>query len=199
MSVEDKREHFLAQRSDKFTIVLNDNELKLFKSADDIVLQFNTSETITPIYIACIKHDRDKTDDGTKFKTIHYHVVVQFNKIARIGTILNYICDMFKCNPNQVSIDKCNSICMQSRYLIHADDFDKARYYESEVSVPKSCEAVFNRYLSLVIVRDYHDLINVVKTYHYNLEECMENIAHWDKWRRPVLDLINNYYRKGKY
>lgn len=190
------KEKILNQRSDKFTIVLNDNELNLFKSAKNIVLEFNTHEQITPVYIACIKHDRDKTDEGN-FKTIHYHVVVQFNKVARIGTIINYISDMFKCNANQITIDKCSSLCMQSRYLLHLDDFDKAEYYCNEV-VCNDIE-VFNRYLSLVIVRDYHDLINVVDRFHYDLKTCMQNIAHYDKWRRAILDLISDYYRKGKY
>lgn len=183
----------LNQRSDKFTIVLNDNELHLFKNVDNVFLEFKTHDAITPIYLACIKHDRDKAEDG-HFKTEHYHVVVQFNKVARLGTIINYISDMFKCNTNQISIDKCSSLCMQSRYLLHADDFDKAEYFLTEVRCnDMDC---FNRYLALVIVRDIHDLIKVVKKYHYDLEEIMQNVAHYDKWRRYINDLIINNSRK---
>lgn len=187
----------LNMRSDKFTIVLNDNELMLFKSAKNIYHKFMTSECVTPVYIALIYHDRDKVEGAENYKTPHYHVVVQFDKVCRIGTMINHISDMFKCNENQITIDKCSSICMQSRYLIHADDFDKAEYFDSEVIT--NAKDTFSRYLSLVIVRDYHDLISVVKKYHYNLEECMQNIAHYDKWRRAILDLISDYYRKGKY
>lgn len=185
------------QRTDKFTIVLNDNELHLFGSAKNIVSKFCCADGITPVYISCIYHDRDKVEGTENYKTPHYHVVVQFDKICRVGTMINHISNLFKCNENQISIDKCSSICMQSRYLIHADDFDKASYYSSEVVTNDS--EVLNRYLALVIVRDYHDLINVVHHYHYNLEELMQHIAHYDKWRRPILDLISDYYRKGKY
>lgn len=185
---------FLNMRSDKFTIVLNDNELELFKNTDFIYNQFMTHDCITPVYIACICHDRDKVDGTENVKTKHYHVVVQFDKVARIGTIINYISDMFKCNANQITIEKCTSICMQSRYLIHADDFDKAEYFFTEVKTNAS--DVFQRYLSLVIVRDYHDLINVVDKYRYDLKECMQNIAHYDKWRRAILDLISDHYRR---
>lgn len=196
---EKDKDKFLNMRSDKFTIILNDNELKLFKSAEHILSEFVTHDAITPVYIACILHDRDKVDGQQQFKTPHYHVVVQFDKVCRIGTMINYIMDMFHCNENQITIDKCNSICMQSRYLIHADDFDKAQYFLTEVKVKSECRDAFERYLSLVIVRDYHDLIGVVKHYNYSLEECMQNIAHYDKWRRPILDLIADHFRKKGY
>ena len=195
----DSEEKKLNMRSDKFTIVLNDNELKLFKNAQHILTEFCTHDAITPVYIAVILHDRDKVEGQQAFKTQHYHVVVQFDKVCRIGTMINYISDMFHCNANQISIDKCNSICMQSRYLIHADDFDKAEYFPSEVHTKAECRDAFERYLALVIVRDYHDLIGVVKKYNYNLEECMQNIAHYDKWRRPILDLISDHFRRKGY
>lgn len=194
MTKEEERTRWLNQRSDKFTIVLNDNELNNLKSAKHILQEFKLSENIGLVYIAVIKHDRDKCDDGVSLKTLHYHVVLHLNKICRISTLLNYIMDTFHLNENQVSMDKCNSLCMQSRYLIHLDDFDKEQYYASEVE----CNDidVFNRYLSLVIVRDIHDLIGVVKHYHYDLEEIMLNISNYDKWRKYINDLIINERRK---
>ena len=194
MTKEEERTRWLNQRSDKFTIVLNDNELNNLKSAKHILQSFKLSENIGLVYIAVIKHDRDKCDDGLNLKTLHYHVVLHLNKICRISTLLNYIMDTFHLNENQVSMDKCNSLCMQSRYLIHLDDFDKEQYYASEVE----CNDidVFNRYLSLVIVRDIHDLIGVVKHYHYDLEEIMLNISNYDKWRKYINDLIINERRK---
>lgn len=186
-------ERFRNQRTDKFILVLNDNELNLFKSAVHIVRKFNTEVSIGLIYIACIKHDRD-IDELNQVKTVHYHVTMQLSKIVRIGTLLNTICELFHCNVNQVSIDKCNSLCMQSRYLLHLDDYDKIQYDESEIVTNDS--AVLKRYLSLVIVRDIHDLIGIVKHYHYNLEDIMLNVAHYDKWRKYINDLIVNYNRK---
>lgn len=194
MNETSKDSRFLNQRSDKFTIVLNDNELKLFKSTRNVYLTLNCDEDLSPIFIACIKHDRDYDNEQHQYKTEHYHVVIQCNKICRIGTMINKISDLFHCNENQITIDKCNSITMQSRYLCHLDDFDKAPYFITEVEC--NDKDVLDRYYNLVIVRDLHDLISVVKRYNYELESIMEHIAHYDKWRRPIQDLIINHYRK---
>lgn len=197
MTKEEERQRWLNQRSDKFTIVLNDNELNLLKSARHILQEFKLSEQIGLVYIAVIKHDRDKLDDGVSLKTLHYHVVVHLNKICRISTLLHYLMDTFHLNENQISMDKCNSLCMQSRYLIHLDDFDKERYYESEVET--NDRDVLKRYLDMVIVRDIHDLIGIVKHYNYDLELIMLNLSNYDKWRKYINDLIINYRRKGVY
>lgn len=183
----------LNQRSDKFSLVLNDNELELFKNARNVVNKFMLQDDITIVYIACIMHDRDKDDHGD-LKTKHYHVVLQLNSVCRIGTLLNRISDIFNCNINQVSIEKCSSLCMQSRYLMHLDDFDKVPYYMTEV-VTNDTE-VLERYHDMVFVRDLHDLIAVVHRYHYDLEEIMVAIGNYDKWRKYINDLIINYNRK---
>lgn len=187
---------FYNQRSDKYSLVFNDNELHLFKSATHIVKEFHLCNDLTIVYIACIMHDRDFDDETHQLKTKHYHIVLQLGQICRVGTILNRICDMFHCNENQISIEKCNSLCMQSRYLMHLDDFDKTEYFLSEV-VTNDAE-VLKRYYSLVIVRDLHDLISVVKRFNYDLETIMENVAHYDKWRKYINDLIINYNRKPR-
>ena len=187
---------FYNQRSDKYSLVFNDNELHLFKSATHIVKEFTLCNDLTIVYIACIMHDRDFDDETHQLKTKHYHIVLQLGQICRVGTILNRICDMFHCNENQISIEKCNSLCMQSRYLMHLDDFDKTEYFLSEV-ITNDAE-VLKRYYSLVIVRDLHDLISVVKRFNYDLETIMENVAHYDKWRKYINDLIINYNRKPR-
>jgi len=187
---------FYNQRSDKYSLVFNDNELHLFKSATHIVKQFLLCNDLTIVYIACIMHDRDFDDETHQLKTKHFHIVLQLGQICRVGTILNRICDMFHCNENQISIEKCNSLCMQSRYLMHLDDFDKTEYFLSEVVT--NDDNVLKRYYSLVIVRDLHDLISVVKRFNYDLETIMENVAHYDKWRKYINDLIINYNRKPR-
>lgn len=188
-----KESKFLNQRSDKFTIVLNDNEIKLFKSSRNIFLEFNTDIDLSPIFVAVIMHDRD-TDENNVLKTKHYHVVLHLNKIVRIGTMINKICDMFHCHPNQVTIDKCNSICMQTRYLCHLDDFDKYPYLQCDISTNNM--DIVNRYFKLTIIRDIADCVAVVKQYHYNLEDIMLNVSNYEKWRRIINDLIINYNRK---
>ena len=183
----------LNQRSDKFSIVLNDNELELFKNARNVVNKFMLQDDITIVYIACIMHDRDKDDNGN-LKTKHYHVVLQLNSVCRIGTLLNRISDIFHCNQNQVSIEKCSSLCMQSRYLMHLDDFDKEDYDITDVVC--NDYDVLKRYYNLVFVRDLHDLIVLVHNYHYDLEQIMLSIGNYDKWRKYINDLIINYNRK---
>lgn len=185
---------FLNQRSDKFTIILNDNELQLFKNTRHVYLTLNCDEDLSPVFLACIKHDKDFDEETKQYKTVHYHVVIQCDKICRIGTMIHKISDLFHCNENQITIDKCNSIVMQTRYLCHLDDFDKAPYYINDVEC--NDEEVLRRYFELVIVRDIHDLISVVKRYNYDLETIMCNVAHYDKWRRHINDLIINHNRK---
>lgn len=197
VSTKEDKERWLNQRSTDFCIVLNDNELKLFKNSRNIFNKFMCSESLSPVFIAVNYHDKDYDEEEHRLKTEHYHIALQLGKMCRIGTILKTICDLFHCNENQVSIEKCSSICMYSRYLCHLDDYDKFQYFESDVIT--NDKDVLSRYYSLVIVRDLHDLITVVKHYRYNLEEIMQNVAHYDKWRKYINDLIINYHRSVKY
>ena len=186
----------LNQRSDKFTIVLNDNEVNLFKDSETIVNKLITDVDVGVSYIACIKHDRDIDEEQQQVKTIHYHVVLELDSICRVGTILKWLCNKFHCNENQVSIDKCNSLAMQSRYLLHLDDIDKARYYETEVSTNNIFR--FKDYLTLVKIKDMKDLIARVKEYHYDIEIIMSKIVNYDKYRKYINDIIVNYYRRNR-
>ena len=190
--MEDK----LNQRSNKFTIVLNDNELHLFKDSVNILNKMYGDEKLGVLYIAIIKHDRDKDENGN-IKTMHYHVVLSLNNNCRIGTLLNKICDLFHCNENQVTIDKCSSLEMQSRYLLHLDDFDKEDYFQYEVVTNK--RDVFENYINLEKISDLKELISVVKRCHYDLETIMITIANYDRWRKYINDLIVNNHRKGTY
>lgn len=188
------KEEFLNQRSDKFTIVLNDNDNNCFESSRNIYTKFVANDRLCVIYIAVIYHNRDYDRHLKQLKTKHYHVVIHLNCVCRIGTMINYICDLFKCNDNQITIDKCNSLASQSRYLCHLDDFDKESYdFEDVVSNDYD---VLSRYFNLVFVRDLTDLVKVVRQYNYDLEEIMCHISNYDKWRKYVTDLIINYRRK---
>lgn len=181
-------------RSDKFTIVLNDNELNLFKSSKHIVDVLTTVDEWCPSYIAVIKHDRDYDKELNQYKTVHYHVVLSLECNCRIGTLLNRFTSLFYCNENQVTIDKCSSLCSQSRYLLHLDDYDKAKYLPVDV-VTNNIE-LFDKYITMERVKDLNDLICLVQRYHYDLEEIMVHISNYDKWRKYINDLIINYNRK---
>lgn len=184
----------LKQRSDKFTIVLNDNELELFKNATNIVNKLLCDFDLGVSYVASIKHDNDIDEETNHLKTLHYHVVLELDKICTCGSLLKRLCNIFHCNENQVTLDKCTSLCMQSRYLIHLDDFDKAQY--SRYDVATNNQALFNDYLLFIKIRDMKDLISRVKEYHYDLEIIMSKIVNYEKYRKYINDIIVNYYRK---
>lgn len=196
MSKEESKERFLNQRSNKFTIVLNDNELHLFKNSRFIVRQFTTEEDLCCIFIACILHDKDVDHETNHVKTPHYHVVVYFDRNYRIGSIINLIVNMFHCNENQISIDKCTSIEMQTRYLIHLDEYENDKHHYLQSDVVTNREDILDNYLTLVKIGDLKDCIKVVRQYHYDLEEIMAHISNYDTFRKYINDLINNHYRK---
>lgn len=193
MNKQELEIRFRNQRSNMFTIVLNDNELHLFQNAENIIKVFTSDNTKYVRFIAAILHDKDKDEHG-QYKTKHYHVVVQFECNYRIGTVINFISDSFKCNENQITIDKCNNLCAQTRYLIHLDDGDKAQYFPFDVCT--NDKDTLNRFLKTEIITNITQLISVVRSYHYDLEEIMMNISNYDKWRRYINDLIINHNRR---
>lgn len=192
------KEEKLKQRSDKFSLVLNDNELNLLKSSAFIKQQFIKSD-LEIKFIAIIKHDRDKSEeDENRIKTVHYHITLELWINYRIGTIINKICDMFPLlNANQVQIEKCSSIAMQTRYLTHIDDGDKIPYDIWEIET--NDKATLTKYYNLRKVNNLDDLILFVREKKYDLEEIMKTLANYDKYRKYISDLIVNNYRKGRY
>lgn len=196
MNKEDK-ERWLNQRSSDFSIVLNESDIPLFKNSKNVYHRIMCCESLSPVFIAVQYHDKDFDEENKRKKTPHYHLALQLGTNCRVGTLLNKLMSIFHCNENQVGIQKCNSICMYTRYLCHLDDFDKYPYLRCDIVTNN--EDVVNRYYELVIIRDLHDLIGVVKHYHYDLEEIMANVAHYDKWRKYINDLIINYNRKCRY
>lgn len=192
MSSQDK----LNQRSDRFSLVLNDNELHLLKNSQHIVNKIMCDEKQI-IFIAVIYHDRDKReDDKSSLKTPHYHMVIQFGGNYRIGTIIAWLSNLFKINENQIQIEKCSSLEMQCRYLTHLDDFDKEQYLEKDIVTGYGMRETLKRYYRLTIVKDLNELVELVKQYHYDLETIMVTIAHYDKWRKYISDLIMEYHRR---
>lgn len=184
----------LNQRSDKFTIVLNDNELKLLKNSRYILNKIQSTE-MPYTFIAIIYHSLDKReDDSNSYKTPHYHMVITFDGRYRVHTILLWLSDLFKINENQIQIDKCSNVAMQTRYLIHLDDPDKTQYDIWDIATNDT--NVLNRHIKLKFVHDLKELIIFVKQNHYDLEEIMTNLGNYDANRKYINDLLINYYRK---
>ena len=123
----------LNQRSSKFSLVFNDNGADLFKNSRYIVTTIRNCGLLSIHFIACIKHDKDLDEQTNQLKTIHYHIVLSLYNTTRLITMIKLLVDLFHCNENQISIEKCTSLEMATRYLIHLDDFDKADYRKEDI------------------------------------------------------------------
>lgn len=186
---EKLREKFLSQRSSAFTIVLNDDFDGLILRDVHYVYRSLMVAELPLVFIACIKHEKDLSDDGHK-KIPHYHIVLVFSGSYRVGTILKKIMDVFNgLNENQISIDKCSSVSAQTRYLIHLDDFDKYQY--DSVDIETNNRGQVEYYLKEVHkIVDVNDLITVVREYR-NLTELIRvlGIENYKKYRMVIKDL----------
>ena len=179
----------LNQRSNQFSLVLNDCGANVFQNSHHIVYELVNQEDVCVIYCACIMHDKDEDEHGN-LKTTHYHLVVQLNAQCRLKTFLNFIVDTFHCNENQVSIEKCSSIEMQTRYLVHLDDFDKYQYDAHDMvsnndEFVKKCMSYFKS-ISCV-----DDLIAICQEYKNNLLKLMSVICYenYKKYRVVIADI----------
>lgn len=156
---DDKKAH---QVSCAFSIVLNDNGADLFHSSRDILKKFMLSERYRIRFIAVGFHDKDINDFGDK-KTNHYHLVIDFVDKMRLISCFNYIIDLFHCNGNQISIEKCSDVGSQTRYILHYDHADKYQYHRNILITNSEKTADF--YLSRITIHDEEDLINIVDRY----------------------------------
>lgn len=179
----------LNQRTDRFTIVLNDSSADVFKDARNIVRTVSCIDSLCVVFIACIKHDKDLDKEIQQLKTIHYHLVLKLNSVVRISTIINLLVDAFHCNANQISIDKCSSLEMQTRYLTHFDDNDKYQYSRGDI-VTNDIDYLDKCYKYIRIVKDMETLISVCKEYP-SLIELMQVIGYdnYKKYRLVINDI----------
>lgn len=180
----------LNQRTNQFTIVLNDTGANTLVSSHEIVRKICCQDDVIIIYCACIKHDRDVDEETGNLKTTHYHVVVQTESNCRLGTFLKFLTDLFKINDNQVSIDKCISLVMQTRYLIHLDDFDKHQYKCDEIS-SNNDEFVKKAMSYIKSITCIDDLIAICTEYKHSLLKLMSVIGYdnYKKYRVVISDI----------
>ena len=180
---------FKAQRSNAFTIVLNDDfDGLILKDVRNVFHRIMVA-SLPIVFVACILHDRD-TDEYNHVKINHYHIVLTLSSSIRIGTIINSLLDIFNgLRENMISIDKCTSVSAQTRYLIHLDDYDKFQYDESDIVTNNSSQVRY--YLKEITkINDVNDLIAVVEQYK-NLRELIRvlGIENYKKYRFVIKDL----------
>lgn len=181
------KDNKLAQVSYSFSCVFNDNELHLFKNPRYIKQRFCTGD-YTCTYIAIMYHEHDRDDDNN-LRTPHYHVVLDMLNKFRVETMLNYIVKLFNCNANQISIEKCNDLGAQTRYLIHFDNPEKYRYDVFDICTNNQ-ESV-DYYLSYFVIHDERDLIKLCDTFH-SRKEIYKRIgnAQYKKYAFIIRDLV---------
>lgn len=184
----------MRQRGYAFSCVLNDNGADVFKNPRYIRKEMEKS-ILDIKYIACILHDMD-VDDFNQKKTNHYHLVFTMNSNMTIRSVLNVIVKTFSCNENQVSIEKCNDVCAQVRYLIHMDDKDKHPYLPFDIETNdqvRTCEF----FQKVVNINDCADVDAICDRYHFNLREIAKAMgdAQFKKWLWYITATKRDLYR----
>ena len=179
----------LNQRSNKFSLVLNDSGADCFKNSNYIVTTVRCCDLLSIHFVACIKHDKDVDDETNHVKTLHYHLVISLYNNCRVSTMLNIIVDLFHCNENQVSIEKCNNLISSTRYLIHLDDFEKEPYNRTDIVC--NDYSLLKDYLDYVDkIKDAKDLIAIVRQFP-NLLELIARIGldNYKRYRTTIHDI----------
>ena len=187
----------LNQRSCRFSLVLNDNGADVFKNSNHIVNTIRCCDLLSIHFIACIKHDSDLDEETQHVKTVHYHLVISLYNNCRLSTMLNILSDLFKCNVNQISIEKCNDLIASTRYLIHLEDFEKYPYDRNDIVTNDT--GLLKDYLEYVDkIKDAKDLIAIVRQFP-NLLDLIAHIGldNYKKYRTAIHDIrlvINHIY-----
>lgn len=180
----------LKQRGNAFSLVLNDTGANTLVSAHEIKRKICCQDDVDIVYCAVIKHDSDFDEETGNLKTIHYHLVVQIVSNCSLGTFLKFIVDLFHINENQVSIEKCSSIVMQTRYLIHLDDFDKYQYKVEDIA-SNNDDFVKKSMTYIKAITCIDDLIAIVTEYKNSLLKLMSVIGYdnYKKYRVVISDI----------
>lgn len=131
-----------------------------------------------------ILHDKDKDLQG-ETKRAHYHLVITSLKRLRVKQVINYMCDIFSTNNENIQIDEVINIVSAVQYLIHMNDCNKYQYEVNEVmtnneenyqalllEVPKSQELTTAMLINYILVDKLNrlqliDSIGIGKYQHY--------------------------------
>lgn len=183
----------LQQRGSDFSLVLNDNELDLFKT--EKYINGRIQKCLPVKFIASLKHDSDFDEYGHR-KTIHYHVVLVLRIRCTVGSLIKILSDLFHCNENQISCEKCSDVCMQVRYLVHKDDLDKTQYLAFDIESNNQM-AVINYMSKQVDVVDTTDIDVICDKYHFNFREIAKCLGHkqFKQWLWYIQATKRDLYR----
>ena len=176
------------QVGEGFSLVLNDSGANLFKSSRAVMNKIIYSIDYPIRYVAVAFHDEDRNEYGDK-KTNHYHVVIEFYSKMRVLSCFNAICDAFRCNPNQVSIEKATDVGACVRYLVHLDDCDKYRY--PFFIICSNNDEMTDFYLKRVKIKDEKHLLTILQAYPSRSQLLLVlGKKQYKDWRFAIQDLI---------
>lgn len=176
-----------SQVSNAFSLVLNDSGADLFKESRLVMRKIVSNDRYAIQYVSVAFHDKDINEFGDK-KTPHYHVVIEFEGRMQLKTCFNFICDLFLCNPNQVSIEKCSDLGAQVRYQIHQDDEDKYHYKESIIFSNNFEKTTF--FLEHVRIRNEKHFLEILDM-HPSKRDLLRVLGkkQYKEWRFAIQDL----------
>lgn len=146
---------------------------------------------------AYIMHDKDLKDDLSDFKKLHYHFLV-FMQNAKTLTAFNRIFDFINENRIQFVRDKKKAI----RYLIHADNNDKANYDIDNIKANIELYSYFSNIISneSVEVEIILDFLNQDKVISFQaLMRYVTSNGCWSTYRRNysiIKDLVYEHNLK---
>lgn len=170
------------------SIVLNDNELKLFKNERYILKKLVDDEYLDVNICSVILHDQDVDEEINQLKTNHYHCAVRFNKKLMNKSVIKRVSDIFHCNENQISVKKLTSLQSYTRYLIHLDNGDKHQYMPFDIVTNN--QKFVNDSLTGVMIRDEKHCLGIVQRFHYKYEDIIVNVCNWKKYNSLIKDFI---------
>ncbi len=169
------------------------------------------AEKHVPMWVSPL-HDRDvwtKADEKKNSQHVvgerkkpHYHLIVQYDSVVNVNTCLRD----FACLNGPQNVEHVESLTSMVRYLVHADDPDKAQYERADVLTFGGADkdiveqlGTHERHEALKAMRRFireHGIVNYCDFVDY-CDECEATWAH-------LLDdnscyTIQNYIKSMRY
>lgn len=196
MDSKDLRKKYNSQRSTLFVAVIHvpyDNSL-WFPDLDNLDFYFKN--------YACILHDMDNIDNldysipldynlPVPKKPLHYHFVLELSSRSYSSSVNKLLCSIYNLPSNCVSVEKCSSLNMSLRYLIHIDDKDKYQYSFDKIRTSNYIWLLSNFNQSEKALEDFvYDSLVKCKG-DYNSLLCTIGF----KLAKQYYQIINQYFR----
>ncbi len=124
-------------------------------------------------------HDKDINPDGTK-KEPHWHVMVEFTGPTTYKNVKENICDLIGATIPK----KIESARGYYRYLIHADNPEKAQYEYKDIKCYNGFEIDLTETEEIIILKKICQIIRTCEIKEYkDLLDYFEDIGDNDYWR----------------